>query len=150
MSDAERPERAYPEHPLLGVGAVVIHDGHVLLVQRGRPPRLGMWTFPGGLVEVGEPVMVAAQRELREETGILAEPVDIVDVYEVIDRDGDGRVRYHFVIVEVLMRYIVGEPSPGDDAAAVAWVPLTDLKTFPVGPGVVRVIARAQQALDNR
>ncbi len=147
MSEPERSERAYPKRPLLGVGAVLIHRGHVLLVQRGRPPRLGMWTFPGGLVEVGEPLFLAAQRELREETGLDAEPVDVVDVYEVIDRDKTGRVRYHFVIVEVLMRYLGGDLRAGDDAAAVAWVPLADLNRAGIGPGVARVVARARQHL---
>ncbi len=146
MSEAheERPDRMYPSRPLVGVGAVVLHNDHVLLVRRGRPPRRGMWTFPGGLVEVGETVFEAARRELREETGVDAAPIDVVDVYEVIDRDADGRVRYHFVIVEVLMQYRGGTPRPGDDAAAVAWVPLRDLATADVGPGVARVVARAR------
>ncbi len=137
------PNREYPAHPLVGVGAVVIHWDRVLLVQRARPPRLNMWTFPGGLVELGETVFQAAQRELEEETGVLGRPLEVVDVYEVIERDEDGRVRYHYVVVEVLLEYVSGDPTPRDDVRAVRWVPLEGLKDKSIGPGVREIVEKA-------
>ncbi len=150
MSEVERSDRVYPERPLVGVGAVVLRDGEVLLVQRGRAPRRGMWTFPGGLVELGESVYEAARRELREETGVDAIPLDVVDVYEVIERDEAGVVRYHFVIVEVVMRYRAGEPVAADDAADARWVPVDALEEAGVGPGVDRVVHKARAWLAHR
>ncbi len=139
----ERSERVYPAHPLVGVGAVVVDGERVLLVRRTQPPRLHMWTFPGGLVELGETVFDAARRELEEETGIAAQPIDVIDVYEVIERDQAGRVRYQYVIVEVLFRYEGGEPVAGDDAGDVCWWPATALDAPDVGPGVKEIVAKA-------
>ncbi len=138
--------REYPVHPLVGVGAVVIYQDRVLLVQRAHPPRLHVWTFPGGLVELGETVFQAAQRELFEETGIKGKPVHVVDVYEVIERDKQGQVRYHYVIVEVLLEYLSGIPTPHDDARAVRWVPLEDLKSPDIAPGVREIVEKALRA----
>ncbi len=142
-------ERRYPGHPRVGVGAVVLRGDEVLLVQRGTPPRLGMWTFPGGLVELGERVFDAAQRELLEETGVRARPVDVVDVYEIIDRDEEGRVQYHYVIIEVLLVYEEGTPRPASDAAAVRWVSLDALESPEIGPAVARIVRRAIRVLEN-
>ena len=137
--------RRYPTRPWVGVGAVVLHQGRVLLVRRGQPPAQGIWTLPGGVVELGESVLRAAQRELAEETGVQADPVDVVDVYEYIERDAAGQVRYHYVIVEVLLR-LRGEATPraADDAAAVRWFPWDALQRDDVGPGVPRVVRRAR------
>jgi len=123
---------------------VVLHKGRVLLVRRGRPPGRGVWAFPGGALDLGERVFIAAQRELREETGLRAEPVDVVDVYEYIERDAGGRVRYHYVIVEVLMRlHGTAHAHAADDAAAVRWFALDELTRADVSPGVLRVVQRA-------
>ncbi len=138
-----REAREYPPYPRVGVGAVVIRGDEVLLVKRGQQPRQGLWTFPGGLVELGESIFDAARRELLEETGVEGEPVDVVDVYEVIERDREGRVHYHYVIPEVLLRYMGGEPHAADDAADVRWVPVNALDEVNVGPGVARVVQRA-------
>ncbi len=135
--------REYPRHPLVGVGAVVFRDNQVLLVRRARAPRQGLWTFPGGLVELGERVYEAARRELWEETGIMAEPVDVVDVFEVVEQDEEGRVRYHYVVLEILMTYVEGEPRAADDAEAVAWFSLRALDDPQVGPGVKEVVEKA-------
>lgn len=144
MNEAERRDsRMYPQRPLVGVGAVVLHQGHVLLVKRSRPPRLHMWTFPGGAVEIGETVFEAARRELEEETGIQAEPVNVVDVYEVIDRDEAGQVRYHYVIVEVLLRYEGGQPTARDDAEDARWWPIRALDAAEVGPGIKEIVEKA-------
>ncbi len=149
MSGPEE-SRLYPSRPLVGVGAVVFRGDRVLLVKRGRAPRQGVWTFPGGLVEIGETIFQAARRELREETGIIATPVDTVTVYEIIDRDEEERVRYHYIVLEVLLLYEGGAPRPGDDAEDVRWFPLDALDDPAVGPGVKEVVEKALALLRGR
>ena len=119
--------RQYPSHPLPGVLALVVKDGRVLMVQRAKEPDLGKWGFPGGLIEIGEPVSAAALRELREETGLVAEADRVLDVFDVITPDPDGRVRYHFVLNVVVCRWISGEALAADDAAAVGWYDLAEI-----------------------
>ncbi len=138
-------QREYPPRPLVGVGAVLLHEDRVLLVQRGKAPREGIWTFPGGLVELGERIFDAVRRELWEETGVRAEPLEVVDVYEIIDRDAQGKVQYHFVVVEVLLRYVSGIPRATSDAAAVRWVPINELEAPTIGPGVAAIVRKALQ-----
>jgi len=119
--------RQYPVHPLPGVLALVVRGDRVLLVQRGREPDRGKWGFPGGLIELGETVAAAALRELREETGLAAEAGGVIDVFDAITRDGDGRVRYHFVLNVVVCRCAAGDAVAADDAAAVGWYDLAQL-----------------------
>ena len=113
--------RQYPPHPLTGVVAIVTRGDRVLLVRRGRPPQQGRWGLPGGLVELGETLAEATARELAEETGLQARAGRVVDVFEVVDRDEDGRVRHHFVLHALRCHDAAGETTPGDDAAAVGW-----------------------------
>ena len=119
--------RQYPTHPLPGVLALVVRDGRVLMVQRAREPDRGKWGFPGGLIELGETVAAAALRELREETGLSAEAGGIIDVFDVITPDEDGRVRYHFVLNVVVCHWLAGEAVAADDAEAVGWYSLADI-----------------------
>jgi mutator protein MutT len=114
-------QREYPLAPLVGVGAVIVRDGRVLLVQRATEPALGRWSIPGGLIEVGEMITEAVVREVREETGLEVEPVELVELLDRIHRDGD-RVRYHYVIADYLCRVAGGTPKAASDAAAVRWV----------------------------
>lgn len=113
--------REYPAHPLPGVLALVERDRRLLMVLRGKEPDRGKWGFPGGLIEVGETVDSAALRELAEETGIRAEACRIIDVFEVITPDAEGRTRYHFVLNVVLCRWLDGEARAADDAADAGW-----------------------------
>jgi 4-nitrophenyl phosphatase len=112
----------YPDGPRVAVGAVVFREGRVLLVKRGKPPSEGLWAIPGGSVEIGETLQTAAEREIMEETGIKIRAGDPVYTFDAIQRDGDGRIRFHYVIVDLLSDYIEGEPKAGDDALDVGWV----------------------------
>ncbi len=114
-------QREFPLTPLLGVGAVVVHEGRVLLVRRANEPLKGQWTLPGGLLEVGESLLEAVAREVKEETGLEVEPIELVDLVDRIHRD-QGRVRYHYVIADYLCRVTGGELRAASDADAVRWV----------------------------
>lgn len=120
--------RSYPDHPLPGVLALLERDDTLLLVLRAHEPDRGKWGFPGGLIELGETVAEAALRELQEETGLIAEAGPVIDVFDVIDRDEAGRVRYHFVLNVVRCHWRGGEAVAGDDAAAIGWFDRADLR----------------------
>ena len=118
-------QREFPQTPLVGVGAVVVHENRVLLVRRGSEPLKGHWTLPGGVLEVGETLVEGAAREVREETGLLVEPLELVELLDRIHHeDGHeaGRVRYHYVIADYLCRVIGGELRAASDADAVRWL----------------------------
>ena len=95
-------KREYPDSPLVGVGAIIIQDGRVLLVKRGHPPLAGEWSIPGGVLELGETVRAAAVREAREETCLTVEPAELLGVYDRVLRDDSGRTLYHFVLIDFL------------------------------------------------
>ncbi|MBZ5654447.1 MAG: NUDIX hydrolase [Acidobacteriia bacterium] len=113
--------REYPEVPFVGVGAVIVQNGRVLLIRRGQPPLLGEWSLPGGVLECGETLRDATVREAREETGLVVETVDMLGVYERVIRSDDERVRYHYVLIDFLCRPVEGELKAGSDAADVRW-----------------------------
>ncbi|MGA2004094.1 MAG: NUDIX hydrolase [Terriglobales bacterium] len=114
-------KREYPESPLIGVGAVIVKDGRALLIKRGQPPLLGEWSLPGGVLECGESLREAAIREAREETGLTVEVGEMLGVYERVIRSDDGRVRYHYVLIDFLCRPVVGELKASSDAAEAGW-----------------------------
>lgn len=114
-------KREYPEVPFVGVGAVIVQDGRVLLIRRGQAPLLGEWSLPGGVLECGETLREATVREAREETGLGVETVEMLGVYERVIRSDDGRVRYHYVLIDFLCRPTAGELKAGSDAADVRW-----------------------------
>jgi ADP-ribose pyrophosphatase YjhB (NUDIX family) len=113
--------REYPDSPYVGVGAVVVRDHRVLLIRRGTAPLLGEWSLPGGVLECGETLREAVAREAHEETGLVVETGEMLGVYERVIRDDEGRVRYHFVLIDFLCRAIGGELKAGSDAADVRW-----------------------------
>jgi 8-oxo-dGTP diphosphatase len=139
--------RSYPDRPVVGVGAVVLDGERVLLVKRGREPLLGVWTLPGGAVELGETMREAVARELREETGLAVEVGPIVETLEQIRADRTGRVEYHYVLVDFLCRATGGEPSAASDAADVDWVPLDRLADRGVPGATIRVVRKARSLL---
>src|SRR5579864_4421668 len=126
--EARRAARRYPERPIVAVLAVVLRGEEALIVQRAQQPNAGRWGFPGGVLELGETVAEGAMRELREETGIVAEPAGILNVHDAVSRDDEGRVQFHYVLIAVRGVWRSGEGSPADDAAAVAWASRADIE----------------------
>ena len=134
--------REYPEAPLVGVGAVIVQDGRVLLIRRGQPPQLGEWSLPGGALECGETLWEATVREAREETGLVVETVDMLGVYERVIRSDDERVRYHYVLIDFLCRPIAGELKAGSDAADVRWFTRDELPALNLAYDANDVVAK--------
>jgi 8-oxo-dGTP diphosphatase len=114
-------KREYPDSPLVGVGAIIIQDGRVLLVKRGRPPLAGEWSIPGGALELGETLRAAAVREAHEETCLTVEPAEVLGVFDRVLRDDAGRTLYHFVLIDFLCRPVAGQAQASDDADEVRW-----------------------------
>jgi len=137
-----------PLAPAVGVGGVVVRDGRVLLIRRGKPPLLGRWMIPGGTVELGETLVEALVREMAEETGLHVEPGQILTVADRIDRDG-GRVTHHFVIIDYLCRWIAGEAQAGSDAQEIAWVQEADLSAYELTPKALEVVLDAFRRSSN-
>lgn len=139
-------KRDYPERPLLGVGAVIVNDDQVLVVRRANPPLQGEWSIPGGLVDTGETTKEAVVREIREETNLTIEPVELVEVFERILRDADSRVQYHFVVTDYLCRLLSGEPRPGTDVSDMRWARVEELQVLGITPETTAVIRKALNA----
>jgi ADP-ribose pyrophosphatase YjhB (NUDIX family) len=137
--------REYPAAPLVGVGAVILDGARVLLVRRGRPPALGRWSLPGGLVDVGEPLEAAVRREVAEECGLGVDAHGLVDVVDRIVRDADGRVRHHHVLLDYLATPIAGRIEAGSDAVAVQWCEAGELGALDVTEGLESMVHRALQ-----
>ncbi len=136
----------YPERPVVGVAGVVLAGGKVLLVQRGRPPGVGLWSLPGGGVELGESLAEACAREIREETGVEAAVGPLVGVFERRLRDEQGRFEYHYVLLDYLCHADPSaRPRAGDDAAQAAWVSLADLDAYHLTPDTAQVIREAAE-----
>lgn len=113
--------------PLVGVGAVVIKDRTVLLVKRGNPPNEGAWAIPGGLVELGETLQEAAEREIREETGLTVRAKAPLYTFDFIEKDSTGCLRFHYVIVDLIAEFVSGEIRAADDAADARWFSAPEL-----------------------
>jgi 8-oxo-dGTP diphosphatase len=133
--------REYPVSPIVGVGAVVLQAGYVLLVRRAKAPLAGAWSLPGGVVDLGETLEEAIVREVAEETGLIVTPVQVLKAFDYIDRDSDGRVRFHYVLVDFLCRVQSGGDSdgqeqetcalqPASDVSDARWMPLEGLQTL--------------------
>ncbi len=140
-------QREFPQAPLVGVGAVVVHENRVLLVRRGSEPLKGHWTLPGGVLEVGVTLDAGVAREVREETGLQVEVVELVEILDRIHRDGE-RVRYHYVIADYLCRVTGGELRAASDADAVRWVERTEWNSHSaliLDPITVRVLEKGWQ-----
>ena len=134
--------RTYPTAPVPAVGAVVLHDGAVLLVRRGRAPARGVWAVPGGRIELGETLAEAAEREVHEETGVSVRAGEPIWSFDSVIRDEEGRVSFHYVIVDLLADYVSGEPCARDDAAEARWARPDELSGLLVSRPTLELLER--------
>lgn len=136
--------REYPNQPVVGVAAVVLHNNQVLLVQRGREPGKGSWGLPGGVLELGETLAEGVRREVQEECGVAIEVGPVVGVFEPMLRDAEGRLRFHYVVIDYLARYVSGEPRPSDDADDARWMDIAALDSLPMRSETKEIIRRGK------
>lgn len=142
--------REYPDRPVVGVGGVVIFKGRALLVRRGRAPFQGEWSIPGGMLELGETILEGVRRELREETGIDAEVIELLEVFERIALDDAGKPQYHYVVLDYFCEPLSGEARAGSDAAEVAWADEAELAQYSLTPTAIKVIRKALELASKR
>ena len=136
-------KRHYPDRPVVGAGAVIIRGDEVVLVKRGREPRLGEWSIPGGIVELGETLRQSAEREAREETGLEVEAGEVLEVFESITPDASGKISFHYVVVDFLCKLKSGELRAGGDADEVKWFSRAQLADLQLPKSTLAVIYKA-------
>ena len=134
--------REYPDHPLVGVGAVAIEKGKILLVRRAFEPGAGKWSVPGGLVELGEKLSDACEREAEEETGLKVQVLELINVFDMIDKDESGKVRYHYVLADFLVKPVGGELKPNAEVTELKWYTREETKNL-------EMTRTARRALDE-
>ena len=145
LENGGRVNREYPNAPLVGVG-VVVHNGEsVVLVERGKAPKKGLWAVPGGLVELGESVRDAAKREVEEECGISIELGDVISVVDLINKDESGNVQFHYILIDFTARWLSGELQAASDATDAKWVGNDELDNYDIPEITRKVIAKAFQ-----
>lgn len=142
--------RLYPDRPFLAASVAVVREGRVLVAARTKPPLDHVFSLPGGVVELGETLAEAALRELREEVDVTAEIVGFVSPVDIIERDEDGRVRHHFVVIAHAARWVSGEGSVGDEAREVRWVTPEEAVGLATTPGLVTILERALVLVRSR
>ena len=141
-------DREYPSRPFVGIGVVVIKDDHVLLCRRGKPPGVGSWTLPGGAQDLGETCEAAARRELAEETGLAVGDLHFCAHVDTIRRDDNGRIRFHYTILDFAARWVEGEPIAGSDVSEVQWARMDALEQYDLWREAHRIIAIARGLID--
>ena len=141
--------RAYPDRPFVGVGAVIVHQGRVVLIKRRFEPLAGQWSLPGGAVDVGETLVECVAREMLEETGLVVEVGPVVEVFDRIIRDGDGRVQFHYVLVDYLCRPVGGTLQAGSDVAEAVYAAPGELERFALADPANAVIRRAMEMAEE-
>jgi 8-oxo-dGTP diphosphatase len=139
--------RSYPERPFLAVSAAIVRAGQVLVVRRARAPADGLFSLPGGVVEIGETLMQAVTREVREETSLTIEPVGLAGFRETITHDRDDRVERHFVILPFAARWLAGEPCLNEELSEARWLAPPELAGLPTTPGLAEIVAAAFRLL---
>jgi len=139
--------RTYPTRPYLAVSAAIFRDGRVLIVRRGRPPAHGLYTLPGGGVELGETLEQAVVREVREETGLAVAPLALVGFREAIGRDAAGRIERHFVILPFAARWIAGEIALNEELAEAQWRRPDELAGLKTTDGLAEIVAAAAERI---
>ena len=141
--------RAYPERPLVGIGAVIVDAGRVVAVRRGGEPLKGQWSIPGGLIEAGETLQAAVVREAKEETGLTVQVGELLEVFDRITLDAEGRVQYHFVLLDFLCRPVSGQLRAGGDAAEARWLTADELTAFPIGLDAAEVLRKGLERAEH-
>jgi 8-oxo-dGTP diphosphatase len=145
---AQKMPTHWPPHwPKAAASIAVFRGNTVLLVERGKPPRAGLWSLPGGHIEPGEAAVAAALRELDEETGVAAAMVGLVDILDVITRDDTGQLTAHYLLAVFCGHWSSGEPVAASDSRAARFVPVDDLVAYPLTPGASGIITKAQQLI---
>jgi ADP-ribose pyrophosphatase len=132
--------REYPDHPRVGVGAVVFREGRVLLIRRGAAPAVGLWAIPGGGLRIGETLQEGAEREILEETGIVIRAGAPVFTCDSFERDGEGRVRFHYVIVDMTADYVSGDVKAADDALEARWISPAEIRNLPATKTTLKLL----------
>lgn len=135
-------KRDYPEHPIIGVGAVIVRGDKALLVRRATEPLKDEWSVPGGILELGEKLRVGVAREALEETGLTVEVGEVLDVFDSIFPDADGRTQYHFVLIDFVCRPIAGEAKAGSDVSEVRWVKEDELAALNLRDSIAEVVRK--------
>jgi 8-oxo-dGTP diphosphatase len=133
-------EREYPDCPRVGVGAIVVQDGRILMVKRAAEPNRGLWAIPGGSLELGETLKEGAEREVLEETGIVVNAKHPVYAFDLVERDQEGKYRFHFVIVDMLADYIRGDLKAAEDALEARWFSPADLKMIGLSVTTAKIL----------
>ena len=139
-------KRDYPERPIIGVGAVIVRGDRALLVRRATEPLKGEWSVPGGALELGENLRDGVAREVLEETGLQVEVGEVLDVFDSIFTDGDGRTQYHYVLVDFLCRPLAGEAIAGSDVSELMWVTESDLAAMDLRDSIAKVVRQGLAA----
>jgi ADP-ribose pyrophosphatase YjhB (NUDIX family) len=139
MSD----DRFYPSRPVLAASVAVLREGRILLAMRGKPPSEGLFSLPGGKVEIGETLGEAALRELREEVGVEAKLIGLIAPVEFIERDEKGHIRHHVVIAAHAARWVSGEPQTGPEAKEIRWITERDIADLPMTAGLTGILEQA-------
>lgn len=142
-------KRDYPELPIIGVGGVIVHRDRVLLVCRATEPLKGEWSIPGGMLELGEKLRDGVRREVLEETGVHVEPGDVLDVFDSIFQDEQGRTQYHYVLIDYLCRFVSGEAKAGSDVSAVRWVQERELAAMSLRDTIEQVVRKGLRAISQ-
>jgi len=142
-------KRLYPNQPVVGIGAVIVCNGKILLEKRKSEPGKGKWSIPGGLVELGETVEQTVMREIREETGLEVEKPELIDVVDYIIADEDSRVKYHFVMIDYFVKLKGGTLKAADDAAELRWVPLSEVEKYDLTKTFREFFKRNKQKLEK-
>ncbi len=147
MTKDSTEARTYPTRPYLAVSAAIIRAERVLIVRRARPPAQGLYTLPGGLVELGETLVEAVVREVREETGLTIEPVALAGYREAVLRDAAGRIERHFVILPFAARWLAGEVALNEELAEARWLLVSELAGLTTTDGLADIVAAARERL---
>jgi 8-oxo-dGTP diphosphatase len=141
--------RSYPARPFVAVSAAILREGKFLLVRRAKPPARGLYSLPGGVVELGETLNDALLREIAEETALRIEPVALAGFRETIVRDGDDRVERHFIILCFAARWLAGEPVLNEELSEARWITPAELSGLSTTPGLAEIVAAAFERLEQ-